>query len=257
MTDNAWDPEQYLKFENERSAPFYDLLSLIHPSDHMNIVDLGCGTGALTRKVHDHFKAFRTLGIDSSPEMLKEALTYQDNHLSFEQSKIEDFNPIEKFDLIISNAALQWVPNHGKIFPKLYEFLKEDGQLAIQMPANFDYPTHTIANELANEAPFQKFVAGGVKRPVLSIEEYANLLFRLGFKNQIVRSQIYAHTMDTTDVLIEWVKGSLLIYFKNRLPNDLYLEFLKEYKNRLLGTVGWASPFFFPMKRILIWGKKG
>lgn len=256
MTINAWNPEEYQKFELERIAPFYDLLSLIQPVDNMRIVDLGCGTGALTRQLHDALKATSTLGIDSSQEMLDQSVHFANKDLIFQKMNIEDFNPTEQFDLIFSNAALQWVPNHGKIIPKLCKFLTKNGQIAIQIPANFDYPTHTIANELADELPFSQDIAGGIKSSVLTIEEYSNLLYRIGFTKQIVRAQVYAHLLDSTDSLVEWVKGSLLTYFKSRLPNDLYADFLKAYRKRLLDTLGWSSPFLFPMKRILIWAQK-
>ncbi|MBA3722340.1 MAG: methyltransferase domain-containing protein [Parachlamydiaceae bacterium] len=256
MPENLWDAKQYDHFVTERSQPFHDLMTLIQPFENMNVVDLGCGTGALTRQLHDKLKPISTLGIDSSVEMLQESKKFETENLKFLKIKVEDFHPKEKFNLILSNAALQWIPNHQKLFSNLYQWLENNGQLAVQVPSNFEYPSHTIANKIASEAPFAVILKGGYKSPVLTIEEYSSLLYSLGFKEQIVRQQVYAHLMDSTDSLIDWVKGSLLTYYKSPLPNGLYTEFLKVYRRRLLDEIGWSSPFLFPMKRTLIWAKK-
>lgn len=253
---NSWNPQQYEQFETERSEPFYDLTALIQPAKNMKIVDLGCGTGMLTAKLHDLFKASQTLGIDSSKEMLQETKAFEKDNLKFEYQKIEDFHPEEKYDLIFANASLQWVQNHAKMFFQLHQALSEHGQIAIQMPSNYDYPTHTLANELASEAPYATVLGEELKSPVLRIEDYSNLLYSLGFSQQIVRAQVYAHVLDSTESVIEWVRGSLLTYYKSRLSYDLYNQFLKTYRKRLLDKLGWSSPFFFPTKRILIWAKK-
>lgn len=253
---HSWNPKTYRKFEKERSEPFYDLLSLIQPKKEMNIVDLGSGTGDLTLNLYHTLKPNFLFGIDSSLEMLEESKKLENSNLKFNLGSIESFNPTEKYDLIFSNAALQWVDNHGKLFPRLIQYLNEEGQLAIQLPANDDYPTHALARELAQELPYAEFLNTGRKSNVLNIEEYSNMLYTLGFQRQVVRLQVYAHLLDSTENVIDWVKGTLLNYYKSRLSNEMYNQFLKIYRKRLLDKIGWSSPFFFPMKRILIWAQK-
>jgi trans-aconitate 2-methyltransferase len=256
MISNLWSPKQYNRFESERNRPVMDLIELIQPLENMNILDLGCGTGQLTRYVHDNFKARSTLGIDSSPEMLMEGKQFESEQCKLMRMKIEDFQPSEPYDLIFSNAALQWVDHHQQVFSKLCRHLTKQGQVAIQIPSNYDYPTHTLANAIASEEPFASILRGGHKKPMLNIDDYSSLLYDLGFQDQIVRQQVYACLLDSTESLIDWVRGSLLTYYKGRLSHQLYNDFLKIYRKRLVDAVGWSSPFLFPMKRILIWGKK-
>lgn len=255
MTIDAWNPEQYKKFAKERNEPFFDLLKLIHPEPDMKIVDLGCGTGHLTKILHETLKAKQTLGIDSSKAMLQDSYTIQASNLSFEECSIEDFSPREKYDLLFSNAALQWLPDHSELLKRLTQFLSPQGQLAIQVPANFDYPTHLIAFELASESPFAEVLDNSFKPSVLKIEEYATLLYQLGFKQQIVRSQVYGHTLESTESIVEWVQGSLLTHYRSHLTPQLFEQYAAAYKKRILSHFGKRSPFFMPFKRILIWAR--
>jgi trans-aconitate 2-methyltransferase len=255
---HQWDPKQYEKFEKERTQPFYDLLQLVHPLEsHPRIVDLGCGNGTLTQLVHEKFHAAYTLGVDASKEMLEKAKLLQHDNIIFKEQDIQSFTSEEPFHLIISNAALQWVPNHEVLFKNLTELLAPSGQLAIQIPANQSSPAHVIAAELAAEAPFKKaFKKQEIPmNHVLTMEQYAQLLDKLGYENQAVRLQLYAHFLESTASVIEWVKGSLLTYYKSHLGPNLYPEFLKEYQKRLVERLGWSEPFFFPMKRLFLWGQ--
>ncbi len=252
-----WDPKQYERFEKERTQPFFDLVQLIRPSPHPRLLDLGCGSGALTKIAHEKLHASYTLGIDSSQEMLAKAQLLQNSHLDFKEQDIQSFTSHQPFNCIISNAALQWIPNHKGLLKQLTQLLAPAGQLAIQMPANQNYPTHVIAAELAAEEPFKKALKQH-KPPmkhVLSMEEYAELLDKLGFESQIVRIQLYAHFLESTASVIEWVKGSLLTYYKSYLDSHLYAEFFKEYQKRLIKHFGWSEPFFFPLNRLFLWGQ--
>ena len=108
MEKDAWNPKQYEKFKNERSQPFFDLLELLEQSESPRIVDLGCGTGELTKVLHERFPSATTTGIDSSPEMLQKASTCAKANLNFELADIEKWSAPGSFDIILSNAALQW-----------------------------------------------------------------------------------------------------------------------------------------------------
>lgn len=253
---DSWNPEQYQKFEEERSLPFYDLIKLISPKKEMVAVDLGCGTGKLTKVLHDTLLSKSTLGIDASPAMLEESARYRQAGLEFTLMDIKDLHMPEKYDLIFSNAALQWVPDHFELFTRLASYLTKGGQFAIQMPANYDYPTHIIAGELARETPFKEELHGdGHRHHILTIEEYSKLLYQLGFKHQIVRMQVYPHLLDSAESLIEWTKGSLLTYYQSRLPPEKYDFFLQLYCEKVCGFFGKSKPFFLPFKRILIWSQ--
>lgn len=239
-----WSPEQYERFKDERAQPFWDLVALIDHRPHMRIADLGCGTGELTRALHDHLKAEETIGIDSSETMLLKTEHLGTEVLRFEKGTIESFVADRPFDLIFSNAALHWVGDHESLLRRLTSFLQRDGQIAVQMPANDDHPSHAIAAELAREMRIEA-------RPnhVLSPERYAELLYHLGFKRQHVRLQVYGHVLASSAEVIEWVRGALLTYYEAR-----DLQFADRYRERLLRHLGDRRPYFYTYKRLLIWG---
>lgn len=258
MTADTWNPDQYERFREERSRPFHDLLSLVRPEPGMRVVDLGCGTGELTRILHERLEARETIGIDNSAAMLSRSNPFVGEGLRFEQGDIATFNDPEGYDLIFSNAALQWVPENLAVLERLTASLAPGSQLAIQVPANHDHPSHTTAAEVAMEAPFIEAL-GGIPRgtSVLTPEEYATALDRLGYVEQHVRMQIYGHHLGSREDVVEWVKGTLLTYYQRRLSSELFALFLDRYRERLLPRLDHSTPFFYPFKRILFWGKKG
>lgn len=252
---STWDPEQYDRFRAERSRPFYDLLALVRPRPELRVVDLGCGTGELTRDLHRRLEARETLGVDSSETMLARSGEFAGEGLRFERGDIARFAARGEYDLVFSNAALQWVADHESLLARLTDALAPGGQLAVQVPANYDYPTHTTAAELAGEEPFASALDGyALRRPVLAPEEYAALLDRLGYREQHVRLQVYAHHLDGREDVIEWVKGTLLTDYEKRMPADLFARFLADYRARLLPRLADTRPFFYPFKRILFRG---
>lgn len=256
MSKDSWNPSQYERFRNERSQPFFDLMAMVEPQPAMRVVDLGCGTGELTRLLHQHLQASETLGVDSSAAMLAKSEAFAGDGLRFEQQDIGDFSADHHYNLVFSNAALHWTANHEEALGRLTAALVEGGQMAVQVPANNDHPAHTVAAELAGESPFRE-ATNGYKRewPVLKPEEYAALLYKLGYREQQVRLQVYGHVLKSPEDVIEWVKGTLLTDYEKRMPADLYAEFLKQYRERLLAVLENTRPYFYPFKRILFQAK--
>lgn len=252
--NDAWDPVQYRKFQEVRDKPFFDLLHMIHKTEDMHVVDLGCGTGELTKLLHQHLNAINTLGVDSSQKMLKEAV--EEPGLSFILKDIEKFHPNEKYDLIVSNSCLHWLSDHPILIKRLSTYLTSSGQLAIQIPANFIFPTHMIASEIAAENHFKSLGVVGFKPAMLMPEEYSTLFYQLGFRFQQVRLQIYPMLFSSIDELIEWVKGTLLTYYRRQLQPDDYNEFFIEYSQRMRAWGRTQKSLFIPYKRLLLWAKK-
>jgi trans-aconitate 2-methyltransferase len=281
---DTWDPMRYERFADERSAPFYDLLALVRPIPGGRAVDLGCGTGALTVELHRRVRAGETLGLDSSPAMLERARPLAGNGLRFEQGDIDTFAESGQggaaaglpgssgtaaglpgrsgpsaadrtWDLVFSNAALHWLPDHPALLAGLRRVLGAGGQLAVQVPANHDHPSHVLAAELAGEDPFRR-VLGGYRRlsPVEPPERYAELLDRLGFAEQHVRLQVYGHHLAGREEVVEWVRGTLLTDYQRRMPAELFERFLASYRERLLPLLDERRPYFYPFKRLLLWG---
>jgi trans-aconitate 2-methyltransferase len=254
-----WNPEQYGRFRGERARPFFDLLGLVRPEPGMRVVDLGCGTGELTQALHRRLAARETVGIDNSPRMLEQATAFVGDGLRFRAGDIADFaaEASGRYDLIFSNAALHWVPDHESLLRRLAGMLTETGQLAVQVPANDDHLSHTTAVAVAGETPFQEALGGHVRRsPVLAPETYALLLDELGFREQHVRLQVYAHRLESRAAVVDWVQGTTLTDYERRMPPSLWPSFLERYRERLLPQLDDARPYLYPFKRILFWGAR-
>lgn len=253
MSPDAWKPEAYARFAAERRQPFDDLLALVTPIPGGRAVDLGCGPGELTRVLHERTGAAETLGIDSSEAMLAKASSHAGHGVRFERGDIAAFAPEEPFDLVFSNAALQWVPEHDALFSRLTAAVKPGGQLAFQVPDNFDHASHRAAEEIASHASFREALAGQPHaRNVLPPEAYADRLDHLGFREQTVRLQIYGHRLPSREGVVSWVEGSLLSDYRRRLPAPLYDIFVGQYRERLMTMLPDERPYFFTYRRILV-----
>jgi trans-aconitate 2-methyltransferase len=219
----------------------------------MRVLDLGCGTGDLTAELHRRLGARETLGIDASPAMLAAARPAPG--LSFRLGRIEEFHDPRPFDLVFSNAALQWVEGHRALLRRLVGLLAPGGQLAVQVPANHDTPGHRAAARVARRPPYRQALGEAVRRsPVLSPQAYAQALHRLGMRRQAVRLVVYPHLLASRDEVVEWVKGTLLTWYRDRLGEELYTRFLEDYRQELARHLPDERPFFFPFKRLLFWG---
>ena len=252
---SPWNPEQYHRFRNERSQPFFDLLDLVEPCPGGRVIDLGCGTGELTKILHERTAAAETVGLDSSETMLAKAAEHSGRGLRFELGPLEAFGG--EFDVVFSNAALQWVNGHEALVPAIAGHVKPGGQLTFQVPANADHPSHLVAHRVAREEPFATAL-GGYSRdwPVLAPERYAEMLYQLGFEQQSVRLQVYGHVLDSSEGAIEWVKGTLLTDYQKRMTAELYEQYLARYREALLAEIGERAPYFYAFKRVLAWGRK-
>lgn len=250
-----WDLNQYEKFKAQRAQPFWDLAALVRPDENLQtMIDLGCGSGELTSLLHTRLKMTETIGIDSSKEMLEKAHDFNKPGLKFVVADINTYKPERKVDLVFSNAALQWVPDHPDLFKRITSFLKPGGQLAVQMPCNFDHPSHQIAQHLGHTVFKNQLLDEEREIPVLKMEQYAELLYALGFENPIVRVQVYPHAMKSGHDVIEWVKGTLLTDFKKKMKPEDFNMFLQEYTRQLLKQIGTGS-YLYCFKRILLWGQ--
>lgn len=250
----TWDPDRYDRFRDERSRPFFDLMALCRPRPGMRVLDLGCGTGELTRHLHTTFAAAETVGVDRSPEMLARSADHAAPGLHFEQDDIAARPLGGPWDLIVSNAALQWLPGHIAVFARLRAALAPGGQIAVQMPAAHDHPSQVAAAEVAAEAPFSAALDGYVRsRLVLDPEDYATLLHGLGFTEQTVRLQVYGHLLKSRDEVVEWVRGTLLTDYLGRLPEPMHAPFVDRYREVLATRLPDTRPFFFPFRRLLMW----
>ena len=261
---DAWNPEQYDRFKVERSQPFWDLAGLLGDvPPGSRLVDLGCGTGELTAALAARLRVAEALGIDFAAAMLAEAGAHTSATVRFERGELASFDDTGAWDVVFSNAALQWVPDHVGVLGRWTAALRPDGVLAVQVPANSDHPSHTVAAEMAEREPFRSAFAAGpppdpVAGHVLTPERYCEVLVRLGLRDVHVRLQVYPHVLGRTADIVEWVKGTTLNRYRAALPAPLYDEFVDSYRAALLDRLGGdRSPCLYPFKRILMRGFAG
>jgi trans-aconitate 2-methyltransferase len=253
---DRWDPAQYNRFAAERERPFWDLAGFLMPVDVPKVVDLGCGDGRLTGLLHESLNAGKTLGVDNSPAMIAAAMAGAPYGVEFAFGDIGAWERPGEYDIVFANASLHWVPDHRSVLARWAGSLLVGGQLAVQVPANADHPAHLVAAELGAEV-LDRPPIDPVAQNVLAPEEYAVLLDELGFDQQRVRLEVYTHHLPSTADVVQWVKGSTLTRFKEPLGSEGWLDFVELYRTRLLAVLGDRSPFLYPFKRILLWGRRG
>lgn len=252
----SWNPDLYNKFKEERYAPFYDLLAMLHKKENLKVIDLGCGTGELTLKLQQELPGSKVLGIDASKEMLRDATVFKSENLHFEHIGIQEkIQSGEKFDLIFSNAALQWLDHHEQLWPEIIALLDAGGQILIQIPSNHDHFTHRTLREIANKNPFKAALNGWERNTaVLDLEAYAEILFEHRCKGMTIYEKIYPHVLVDANAILEWTLGTAMLPYLERLPENLKTSFTNEYKNRLQERYP-EKPVFYPFKRILMSGQ--
>jgi trans-aconitate 2-methyltransferase len=211
----SWDPAQYLKFEAERARPFDDLIARVEVPEPKRVVDLGCGPGNVTATLLERWPGAQVHGVDSSTEMIAKAAGVAGPRLSFSQGDIESWRPEAPVDVIVSNAALQWVPGHVELLPRWIEALRPGGALAFQVPSNVDGDAAQIFRTVATSArwagrlsdaaaSYGPSASGGVVRPTT---EYVNILGGLGARVDAWEST-YFHLLPGQDPVLEWYAGT-------------------------------------------------
>lgn len=258
--DEQWDPEVYERFKAERDRPAHDLYALLSPAPGGRAVDLGCGAGHLTAALAVHLDAAEVVGIDSSAAMLARAEAHASDRIRFASGDLATWgDPDDPVDVVAANASLQWVPDHAGVLARWTAALRPGGQLAVQVPANADHASHLVAAEVAAEPRFaEAFAAVGgpppdpVARHVLRPEQYAELLFDLGYAEQTVRLQVYGPVLPSTAAVVDWMQGTSLTRFGRVLDDTTYEALVDRYRERLVEVVGERSPYYFSFKRILM-----
>jgi trans-aconitate 2-methyltransferase len=261
-----WNPEQYRRFAAERAQPFHDLLALIEPEaptrgSIKRAADLGCGPGELTALAAKQLGVEEMIGIDNSQAMLDKTVEHASDTVRFEFGDIAGWTSSADFDLVLAAASLQWAPDHAGVIARWRAALRPGGQIAIQVPANADMPSHSVARHVAEREPYLSLFGpqgppiDPVQAYVLQPEAYAQIFYDLGFERQHVRLQIYPHVLPSTRHVVEWVRGTMLTRFEKRLDNDAFEAFVADYEAELLTVLGDHTPHFFPFRRILMWAK--
>jgi trans-aconitate 2-methyltransferase len=230
-----WDVAQYLKFSDERFRPFADLLSQVRTEQARSIVDLGCGTGVLTQTLAERWPSARVIGVDSSGEMLAQAVPRSiPGRLEFIQADIAEWSAEMPLDLIVSNAALHWVGAYEELLARLTAMLAPDGALAVQMPNRFPTPSQTAIDETAADTRWASSLEGvGLHRDsVKPLLWYVQRLQDLGCTVNAWETT-YFHVLTGENPVLEFLKGTGLRPLLERLEPADRVEFLESLSVRL------------------------
>jgi trans-aconitate 2-methyltransferase len=247
----SWSAAQYLKFNDERTRPVRDLVAALPAIEAHAAIDIGCGPGNSTEVLAERFPNAGITGLDSSADMIAAARKRLPN-VRFEVADIEswineDARPLApgqlqpgrasrqapgpgRFDVILANAVLHWVPNHAALFPQVAARLSPGGALAIQMPDNLDEPAQRLMRDLAANGPWAKKLAraAGTRVPIESADWYYNVLRAASTRTDIWRSTYY-HPLAGESEIVEWFKGSGLRPFLEPLDDPERADYLARY----------------------------
>lgn len=234
-----WDPAQYAVYAEERGRPFADLLARVTPHQDLSrpeplVVDLGCGPGPLTATLSTRWPKARVVGVDSSAEMIASARALATPRLEFVRADLRNWYPDAPVDVLVSNATLQWVPEHLDLLPRFVSWLRPGGWFAMQVPDNFGEPSHVLLHQL-RESPRWRAVVGAAVAPDLSraavvadAREYLAVLRRADCTTDVWETT-YLHVLHGPDPVLEWMRGTGARPTLEALPEYDRLQFEAEY----------------------------
>jgi len=226
-----WNSEQYLKFGKQRTQPTIDLAKRIPVEHPGNILDIGCGPGNSTAVLRKIFPQAHILGVDYSEDMIKKAKSsYPD--IDFALCDVTtDLDKFDRYDIIFSNACLQWIPNHRELIPALLNRLNENGTLAVQIPMNGQEALFQIMNEVVSEPKWGFSSVNAETNGTLLPEEYFDILSSCT-RNFDIWETVYYHNMPSVEAMVEWIKGSRLRPYLNTLDEAKAASLEKEIARR-------------------------
>jgi trans-aconitate 2-methyltransferase len=229
---HTWDPDRYLTYADERGRPFVELVARVGAASPETVVDLGCGPGNLTALLRERWPAADIRGLDSSPEMIDQAHAV-DPSIAFEVADLRTWaSEGDPVDVLVSNATLQWVPDHLDLLPALVDRVTPGGWFAFQVPGNFEEPSHAIRRDLAAEAPYAAHLDAVA---VPSSHDPAVYLEALAALDCTVDAweTTYLHVLTGPDPVFTWVSGTGARPTLQALPDEVRPAFEKEFRRRL------------------------
>lgn len=229
----SWDPDVYERYKTYRDRPALDLMVQLPSHDFHEIWDLGCGTGEHAALLAARHPGARVHGLDSSPDMLA-AARRRAAAVDWVLGGVEDWVPDAAPDLIFSNAALQWLPDHDQLFPRLVAGLAGGGVFACQMPMAFETQHHRILRETAEEGAWASLTASArLIRPTPSMDDYYGWLAPLCGEIDLWTTT-YLHALEGDDPVVEWMAGTALRPYLDVLTDPPLREaFLDAFRNRI------------------------
>lgn len=248
-----WNSKQYLKFVKERTQPSVDLANRIELEHPSNIFDMGCGPGNSTKVLADKFPEAFITGGDNSQNMIDEARKKYpelDFILFDARSDFDKFG--KKFDVVFSNACIQWVPDHTVLLKNMMNLLNDNGVLAVQTPMNYKEPIHIIISQITKSSKWKNKFSNPRIFYNLTQSDYFDLLSEISDDFSIWET-IYCHRMSSHRDIMEWYKGTGLRPYLSELnahdaaefENDVFEEVVRAYPTQANGEIIFRFPRFF------------
>lgn len=248
-----WNSEQYLKFKNERTQPAIDLVNRINVVNPKKILDIGCGPGNSTQVLYSKYPTAYILGVDKSKEMIDTAKAKYPK-LDFKICDVsKDLSQLDRdFDIVFSNACIQWVPDHKNLLADMLNLLNKNGVLAVQIPMNYNEPVHKIIKEITSSDKWKGYFTESRDVYTLSQNEYYDLLSEISEEFSIWET-VYYHVMKSHNDILEWYRGTGLLPYLSVLPDDKKAEFeneimemvIQRYPKQKNGDIIFRFPRFF------------
>jgi len=227
----VWNPSVYMAFGDERTRPAIELLARVRHDNPARVIDLGCGPGNSTAVLGSRWPHAQLEGLDSSAEMLDQARKSA-ARAEWIEADVSTWSPAAKYDVIFSNATLQWVGDHHRLISRLARSLESGGTFAFQVPHNMDAPSHALMREVAASGPWASKLKNVREVAVLQPAEYFDTLHPLASEIDIWETE-YLHVLDGEDAVYKWVSGTGLRPFVQVLDGSERDGFIAEYKRRL------------------------
>jgi trans-aconitate 2-methyltransferase len=252
-----WNPEQYLKFNRERIQPSIDLVSRIYFNKPESIIDIGCGPGNSTQILVSRWPGARIIGVDNSPAMIAKAkMDYPAQDWLLADAGKDQIEG--NFDIVFSNATIQWIPDHAGLIKKLFRLLTDNGLLAVQIPMFWDMPVGKGLLKISGESPYKQ-PTQGVKE-LFTIHDYSFYFDQLSELSESIDiwETSYFHIMESHFSILEMIRSTGLKPYldklqksdKNTFEKLVLEEIKKDYKVQTNGKV------LFPFKRLFFIAKK-
>lgn len=231
----SWNSAQYLKFKKERTQPAVDLASRISVKNPKNILDIGCGPGNSTYVLYERYPHADILGIDNSENMIETARAAYPE-LKFMLCDAEKFSGLEKkFDIVFSNACIQWIPNHAELLSHLMNLLDKGGVLAVQIPANYEEPIYKIIADVSSSDKWKSKFSHPRKLYSLRPNEYYDILSKIS-SDFNMWCTTYCHRMKSHAQILEWYRGTGLRPYLDVLSEDEQADFEDDIYEVLVNT---------------------
>ncbi|GAB4098865.1 trans-aconitate 2-methyltransferase [Sinomonas halotolerans] len=264
MTSLTWDPAAYAVFGGHRSRPFFDLTGRIGAASPRRVVDLGCGTGELTAALAERWPQAEVHGVDSSEPMLAAARAGfgRRGRLHFTLGDIRQWEPQEDVDVVVSNAALQWIPGHLGLMGRWLDQLAPGAWLGVQVPGNFGAKSHVLMRELAESSQWRDRLHGVLRHAdaVAEPQHYLELLLEAGWEADVWETT-YLHVLAGEDAVLRWVRGTGLRPVLDVLDAEQGRQFEEQYNQLLLDAYppverDGGTATVYPFRRLFCVGRK-